>query len=425
LTSNPLAMQLFHVALATGAAYLFLRYAPLSRLKRGLFVFGFFPFCEYGVIARCYSLGLLFAFAFCALFRQRAKRLLWMSVVLVGLANSSAYGLILALSLTAALFAAWVVDKREGHGWQVPAWQVLASALVVLAGAAVAAIRIYPPADSEYATGMVLQQGFSIDRVIYALRELPHAFFYEFGPPPLAQYLDVALLAALLLVFRKRAVPLVFFCTSTALILCSVYISKATSIWHAGHFVIAFAVALWLLGLYPEPEQVSTARRRQKKPASLLFVESFVILILGFQVLPNVVACYMEIRYPFSNGKAAAQYIRSRGLARYPIVQSADLGVPSVSGYLGKPIHQLMTGRYSSYVLWNTARRRRLDASSETQSKNATVAFARRFNGDIVVVACSSRELPRHQFGGSVGGFIQDCPLVNENYAVFQFREIW
>ena len=174
-TSNPLAMQLLHVALATAAAYVFLRYAPLSRLQRGLFVFGFFPFYEYGAVVRCYSLGLLFAFAFCALFAQRERRLLWMSVMLFGMSMSSAYGLILALSLAAALVAAWVIDKRDGRIWQAPGWQVLASGLMVLAGVAIAAIRIHPPSDSDYATGLMVERGFSMDRVLYALAQVPHA----------------------------------------------------------------------------------------------------------------------------------------------------------------------------------------------------------------------------------------------------------
>ncbi|MDY7014184.1 MAG: hypothetical protein SVX43_11415, partial [Cyanobacteriota bacterium] len=71
LSDNPVIMQVFHLLLGTGVAYLFLRYSPFRPLHKVLFVFGYLPFYEYLIISRNYSLGVLFAFAFCAGFNWR------------------------------------------------------------------------------------------------------------------------------------------------------------------------------------------------------------------------------------------------------------------------------------------------------------------------------------------------------------------
>ncbi|NJL84461.1 MAG: hypothetical protein HC890_18805 [Chloroflexaceae bacterium] len=57
LTQNPIAMQFFHLLIATGVVYVFARFAPFNQLIKCLFTFSYFPFFEYGLISRSYSLG--------------------------------------------------------------------------------------------------------------------------------------------------------------------------------------------------------------------------------------------------------------------------------------------------------------------------------------------------------------------------------
>jgi hypothetical protein len=68
LTPSPRGMQVLHLLVATGAVYLFLNYAPFTRLEKLLFIFGYFPLYEYCAISRNYGLGVLGLFAFCALY---------------------------------------------------------------------------------------------------------------------------------------------------------------------------------------------------------------------------------------------------------------------------------------------------------------------------------------------------------------------
>ena len=43
-TDNPLAMQLFHLLIASGTIYVFAKFSPFTKLQKILFTFGYFPF---------------------------------------------------------------------------------------------------------------------------------------------------------------------------------------------------------------------------------------------------------------------------------------------------------------------------------------------------------------------------------------------
>src|SRR4051812_4679271 len=49
-TSDILAMQILHLAIAGGVVFVFARYAPFGRVIKALFAFGYFPFFEYATI---------------------------------------------------------------------------------------------------------------------------------------------------------------------------------------------------------------------------------------------------------------------------------------------------------------------------------------------------------------------------------------
>jgi hypothetical protein len=72
LSSNPVAMQVLHLAIATMTAYGVARYSPFPRLRKVLIIFGYFLFYEYADISRDYALGILCLFSFCAVFRPPA-----------------------------------------------------------------------------------------------------------------------------------------------------------------------------------------------------------------------------------------------------------------------------------------------------------------------------------------------------------------
>ena len=117
LTSAPLSLQLFHVALASLSAWLVLRYAPFRLGQKVLLIFGYYLFFEYNIISRNYALGILSLFLFCVFYtRRRGQPLLWGTCLFV-LANTSIYGLMLALSAGAAAGLDIIATKALRKRW--------------------------------------------------------------------------------------------------------------------------------------------------------------------------------------------------------------------------------------------------------------------------------------------------------------------
>ena len=106
-------VQGFQLAVAVAAAWLAARFAPFSRPARTALVLGYYPLFEYGVISREYVLGLVMLFAFCAAYAAGAS-VLTLALLAGVLAQTSAYGLMLALALVATI----VIEKtfRRGTG---------------------------------------------------------------------------------------------------------------------------------------------------------------------------------------------------------------------------------------------------------------------------------------------------------------------
>ena len=103
ITENAIAMQIFHIMLATGSVYLFSLYSRFSRVQIVLFTFGYFPFFEYALVSRSYALGILLTFWCCKLITDRHRNYLAISITLATMANVSFYTLIVAFSILLGL----------------------------------------------------------------------------------------------------------------------------------------------------------------------------------------------------------------------------------------------------------------------------------------------------------------------------------
>jgi hypothetical protein len=107
------------VGTAIGAIFLLNR-SPLPWWLRGVFTFSFFPLYQYGVVSRGYSLEMLLLFVFCAVYPHRREHPLILACVLAALANTEAFGLIMAGAAVAMLLVEGVMAGRG-------AWRGIAS----------------------------------------------------------------------------------------------------------------------------------------------------------------------------------------------------------------------------------------------------------------------------------------------------------
>lgn len=371
--TSPRAMQLLHLVLAGGAAFVFARWAPLGRRERALFLFSYFPFYEYAVISRHYVVGALLAWLACAAARSRRPALA-LGAALGLLCQTTVYGYILAL----ALAAGWLLDRwlRRRELEPLPRAEAAAGLLLALAGAVAGLWQLIPAPGTSFAPGWHF--GWSPVRAAEVLRMPWHAFvplprpglhFWNSnlldgsGLQTAAGLLTLALAAALL--WRSR-VALATFGLGAAGILAFGYIKYVGVLRHQGHLWLLFAAALWLGG-------AQGFDRRSWRGRALL-----VLLIL--HIGAAAYASWMDLRHPFSNGAAAAELIRSEALDRYPLFGHREPPAATVALFLGRPLYSPSRGIFVTHPDYGP------------QQRELTLQEVR----------CAARDLARHQGGDIV-----------------------
>jgi hypothetical protein len=365
LWRNPAAMQLLHLALASATVYVVGRWAPFDRLTKALLVAGFFFAYEYAVISRGYVLGALTLFALCALYPRWAERPLTVAALLALLANSSAYGLLVA----GAVITAFVVDlaSRPAARASFAERRGTAAVAALLVGAAVvwSIHSMLPPVDAPF-VGDVTRPGpgpwVSRWRTLVAMGAPWRAFIPDGttvltalrgDASPMSERarllleacLGAGMLGGALLVLRRRPVPLALFGSGTAAILLFSYFRFTGTARHEGHIYLLFIAALWVAGRTPEVESVETAGRG----ASAWFVGA----IVAAQAAAGAFALGRDFVAPFSTARATAAFITARGWRDRLIVASTRAEATAVAGYLDRPVYSPEEGRLMTYARWD------------------------------------------------------------------------
>ncbi len=380
LTTHPLAMQLFHGAIATSIIYVIHRYSPFTLLQRWLLTFSYFFFYEYAIVSRGYSLGVLCLLGFCSLFstpqrsgKPRNTPLLAGSLAL--LANTTAYGLLLSLSLALVMLWGWWQQREQnsplrqlrhglgalvilGGGWAIASFQVT-RAMVAEAGrsleqttvtvAAAPPVQVLPEADSVESAKRLI---YSLTQIWKAYVPIPLLWQQHFwntnfiaNSPRLdisdSLPLDLMLSALLSLVmallavkalWRSRLAVLIYCFGTTTLLLFSYRFAWWTSLRHHGHLFVFLIACFWLL-----PSLVPT--QRLAAMATVLKRSYFLTTLLVIQVFAGIYLYASDLALPFSAGKATAAYLQAEQLDRGAIAGYGQHQASSVSIYLNRPFY--------------------------------------------------------------------------------------
>jgi hypothetical protein len=106
---------------------------------------------------------------------------------------------------------------------------------------------------------------------------------------------------------------------------------------HWGHIFLALVAALWLAASVDRATHTPPGAKSVKPPPRW---RSWVVLsILSIQLVAGLWASSLDLVRPFSQAKAATDYIRDHGLANLPMVGHSPDVATSISGYLNKAIY--------------------------------------------------------------------------------------
>jgi hypothetical protein len=220
------------------------------------------------------------------------------------------------------------------------------------------------------------------------------------GVQAVAGLLTLALAAALL--WRSK-VALATFGLGTAGLFAFGYAYFPGVLRHHGPLWLLFAAALWLGG--------GAGFQEDRRPWRVRALLGLLILHCG----AGAFASWMDLRHPFSNGAAAAELIRGKGLDRHPLLGHREPPAATVALFLGRPLYSPSREIFVTHPDWGPKQRE----LSDPELRCAARELARREGRDIVLII--NRELPpweELEAAGSTSGAIERT----EDYHLYWLR---
>ena len=365
------AAAVLHVAIACVAAWLVLRYAPFTRPQKVLLVFGYWSVYEYSVVVRPYGLGMMLAFAACAAWCARPRRIGWAVVALALTANTTVMGTLLAMTLALAFAIDWVWPDG---GAPPPARRTvvrtgLLAGVALLAVLWLAAVQIAPPADAAYKGELTALSGIShwdIGRIpTVELRALfPFTAIQDgtvlwsrwFFAPVTTRDLALLLVASAimltigLLIAARRRVALVVYLVGTIGYLLFFAFFFSGSAHHHGYLFLVWVIAAWLAWAGPASDRPRVLRALSDATEGM--VRRLFTLSLVLPVLAGIEIVAADVLTTFSDARHTAAVIRQQGLADVPIIGLVRSHAQSVSAFLDRSVLYPVEGKTLPFVEW-------------------------------------------------------------------------
>jgi hypothetical protein len=279
---------LFGVA---GAALFVLR-APFPPWLRAAFPFTYFPFYQYTVVARPYSMAAPILFALAALWPARMRRPVAFAALLAALAGISVHGLLVAGAL-AAMHVLQVGTRRAQVGRELTGRHALALAALLGLGLALCLIG-WPPADHVSPSRIETDPA----QIVQTALSMTNGGLTEIAP------LSLAVGAISLAWLRARRALAIFALPAAAVVsfaaLCSAHP------WHEGMLALLWIFALWVGREQSPPNPTSPALDR------LLLAALAVVCVV--QIDWTVRTARYDWSHRYTASRAVVQYLREQRL---------------------------------------------------------------------------------------------------------------
>jgi hypothetical protein len=424
-TVNPVAMQFLNLGIATATAYIFARYAPFTKLQRVLFCFGYFPLYEYGIISRNYALGIFFIFCFCVVASRarRAKSYFLLALFLSALANTSAYGLMIALAFGLMLLFEVLSTGGALRVFKAGLFEIVVSILLFGVAVSLSVLQMLPPEDSGnyvnwHLYGNSLEVEMMLAIVWRAFVPLPQHVPHFWNTNLVASWWLMAAFSCVILimtslVFVRSRIALVAYLSGMAAILLFTFTKFYGGIRHHGHVYILFIACLWLARRFPREQELrSRSLERLTRIASVPGEWIFTGVLLA-HVAAAAIACGTDWIYPFSNSKHAADFLRQKGMESIFIVADKDTIVSPLTAYLPRKIYYPRGDRTGTFIVWDKRRLNLPPYNSFEVAKRKVVEMQQ----DVLVVTNTRRTfndetiIPIGEFTGSI--------ILDEDYFLY------
>ena len=291
----PYSMYILNWIFCILSMFIFWRFSPFKQIEKTLITFSFPFFWYFAQVARCYSIGLLFLFLILALWKERTKKPILISFLLILLANTSIMALIGAISLGLIFIYDIIKEKVDKKN-------LVYSFLILFFGAVLVFVQLF---GAEYKLFALYKNDFfsritTFFFIFEAVDTNPFIFIFS---KILSTVIFITLFyAPLYLKNSKRS--LLFFIFSYSLMLLLFIFKYPGSWWHYLFFFIFLIAAIWL-------KQIETNKTGIfEKPFNILFL--ILIALIFFETF-----IFKIEKYPYvysGKGKEIANVIKRNNL---------------------------------------------------------------------------------------------------------------
>lgn len=356
-------LNLLHWAVSCCTAFLVLRRAPFRLLTRAALIFTVLFAFEFTVVARHYAVGVFLLTVLMVNWRQRFRHpvLFAWGIALCASANLPVW---VCLGGLCSAIGCEVIARRL---WTRP---VVTAILVSVFGFVLALAEIYN-GQGGFGSPYVSRRSDQVAGFEIA-RRFQDAFDSISNLVHLPVWLCLVCFLAGVLYLAWRSVPaVVCFLTGVFLMLSLQFIGGFHSMRHTGFVLIAAVASCWIAALEDAPPPGSLFRLPGRAAACVAVVAGCsAALVLFLQVVLTPCFVWMEMRYPFSHGRAAAIFIRDNIPEDVPMYCFSARSNISVLPWLpGRKFFIFDRGEYGTYSKWG-----RLKGLSSLQDMAAEAA---------------------------------------------------
>jgi len=398
-TTDPLAMQLTHWIISVTAVAILIFYSPFPRSWKILLVFSYFIAFEYTVISRNYSLMLLLFFNFLRLYPNREKNFSTIVVTLLLLGNTHLFGLILTLGIVAILLLDNFSKDKPGVSVTRSRW---IGYVIITIGILLSIFQISPPSDSPFKpdiTELLSMQSIERFLAVFLKGFLPFSDIsnYNFWNTNLFNSISkiaggILSLSVCAVVFfclwRNTKALILFYGFTLPLLIVVIVLYPASIVQASRHFGMVFIVFIGCLWIIAQENRGQVRFDRYDR-----FLKASILLLLVIQVAAATVAYYFDLKFPFSESKNVAEYLRVNKLENYSLI-SWKVPIPSIASYAEKKFHVLPENIESSFIVWRNEKKIKENISEEKLIQQ-TISFAQEKGQSCILITHEKiKELP-------------------------------
>ncbi len=334
--------QVLNWAIASAAVFIFLKYAPFSRLLKFAFAFSYLMSYEYAVIARNYSISVLLLFAIAAVYGSRFKKPLIFATLVFLLFNTNVHSFVPAAMLL-FIFVYELFGRVRPSGGEI---KYYAAIVIMVLGALVCVWSLWPAPDNAQ-SGLGGVPNLAYIPLILKGPFFPYVQHITIKPvQPLLVPVSILILLSGIFALGRRILLINFL--AGYVWLWYIFIVKQHGYFgpmHQGLILVLLLFNLWL-GIYYGAAQ-------EKEPV----IRKAALFLITASLLSTFLVAYhfdvLDYKLPFSEGKQMAEFIKESGANGYTIIADRQGACLTPLAFLPRDTRfwYAATEKYGSFIV--------------------------------------------------------------------------